>query len=128
MLKKGANSPSCSATFLVAACMSQWLARLCLGPANDARRGDAKTRRRTRRRTWEKRLVRGSTLEAATGGSNAEPAEDSARDATSGRAARLRVSVSKWNLTHWHQIRGSEYRSEERRVGKECRSRWSPYH
>src|SRR3712207_7412906 len=23
---------------------------------------------------------------------------------------------------------GSEYRSEERRVGKECRSRWSPYH
>ena len=22
---------------------------------------------------------------------------------------------------HWH-------RSEERRVGKECRSRWSPYH
>src|SRR2546421_4033703 len=23
---------------------------------------------------------------------------------------------------------GSEQRSEERRVGKECRSRWSPYH
>src|ERR1043166_4683812 len=23
---------------------------------------------------------------------------------------------------------GNEYRSEERRVGKECRSRWSPYH
>ena len=23
---------------------------------------------------------------------------------------------------------GSELRSEERRVGKECRSRWSPYH
>src|SRR5256885_3917641 len=23
---------------------------------------------------------------------------------------------------------GSEIRSEERRVGKECRSRWSPYH
>ena len=22
----------------------------------------------------------------------------------------------------------SEHRSEERRVGKECRSRWSPYH
>ena len=22
----------------------------------------------------------------------------------------------------------SAYRSEERRVGKECRSRWSPYH
>ena len=24
--------------------------------------------------------------------------------------------------------RGLYYRSEERRVGKECRSRWSPYH
>src|SRR3712207_9288216 len=24
--------------------------------------------------------------------------------------------------------RGGEVRSEERRVGKECRSRWSPYH
>ena len=23
---------------------------------------------------------------------------------------------------------GRAYRSEERRVGKECRSRWSPYH
>ena len=23
---------------------------------------------------------------------------------------------------------GTELRSEERRVGKECRSRWSPYH
>ena len=23
---------------------------------------------------------------------------------------------------------GGQYRSEERRVGKECRSRWSPYH
>src|SRR3989454_12711960 len=25
-------------------------------------------------------------------------------------------------------IREEPYRSEERRVGKECRSRWSPYH
>src|SRR5574344_2265785 len=29
----------------------------------------------------------------------------------------------KYNL-----LQGSEKRSEERRVGKECRSRWSPYH
>src|SRR5258708_4134525 len=27
------------------------------------------------------------------------------------------------NVGNWQQ-----YRSEERRVGKECRSRWSPYH
>ena len=26
-----------------------------------------------------------------------------------------------------HKLKG-HYRSEERRVGKECRSRWSPYH
>ena len=25
-------------------------------------------------------------------------------------------------------VRGISLRSEERRVGKECRSRWSPYH
>src|ERR1035438_10447416 len=27
-----------------------------------------------------------------------------------------------------HFMEGPESRSEERRVGKECRSRWSPYH
>ena len=27
-----------------------------------------------------------------------------------------------------HPILSDDYRSEERRVGKECRSRWSPYH
>ena len=26
------------------------------------------------------------------------------------------------------ELSESEFRSEERRVGKECRSRWSPYH
>src|SRR5256885_16427563 len=26
------------------------------------------------------------------------------------------------------EIGADDYRSEERRVGKECRSRWSPYH
>src|SRR5690349_23069763 len=32
-------------------------------------------------------------------------------------------------LRAWHSLAaGSNRRSEERRVGKECRSRWSPYH
>ena len=32
-------------------------------------------------------------------------------------------------LFHIRQIAGTNWqRSEERRVGKECRSRWSPYH
>ena len=30
--------------------------------------------------------------------------------------------------TTLHKREGNPYRSEERRVGKECRSRWSPYH
>src|SRR3989454_12110785 len=42
-----------------------------------------------------------------------------------------------WTRLSCHRFRGNEvglrlsviaYRSEERRVGKECRSRWSPYH
>ena len=34
------------------------------------------------------------------------------------------------NMSEDHPIHKSlsEFRSEERRVGKECRSRWSPYH
>ena len=28
----------------------------------------------------------------------------------------------------YKRFKGKEERSEERRVGKECRSRWSPYH
>ena len=33
-----------------------------------------------------------------------------------------------WGLEIGSLLAGSKYRSEERRVGKECRSRWSPYH
>ena len=29
---------------------------------------------------------------------------------------------------HGYDVSVYNYRSEERRVGKECRSRWSPYH
>ena len=36
-----------------------------------------------------------------------------------GRAGRLRVFSPQFD---------EDERSEERRVGKECRSRWSPYH
>src|SRR5258708_36554821 len=34
------------------------------------------------------------------------------------------------HTVRWHWVKGhsgNHYRSEERRVGKECRSRWSPY-
>src|SRR2546430_16939448 len=36
-----------------------------------------------------------------------------------------KVSAGCWEAT---RLRMDEGRSEERRVGKECRSRWSPYH
>src|SRR5574341_2681285 len=38
------------------------------------------------------------------------------------RVGRARVSFERINVL------GDQARSEERRVGKECRSRWSPYH
>ena len=31
-------------------------------------------------------------------------------------------------LSQHHKVTAVDIRSEERRVGKECRSRWSPYH
>src|SRR2546429_6579935 len=71
----------------------------------------------------------------------------SARRATSptrrtrgSRARRIRKSPRRrgpdshrsrrWATTKWAEgwTRESRRRSEERRVGKECRSRWSPYH
>ena len=33
-----------------------------------------------------------------------------------------------WGKTRRGEKDGGDDRSEERRVGKECRSRWSPYH
>ena len=40
------------------------------------------------------------------------------------------IKPENMQLTGAYKIRGAYYkiRSEERRVGKECRSRWSPYH
>src|SRR2546430_1560139 len=37
-------------------------------------------------------------------------------------------SVTVFQLAENHTLNTPEARSEERRVGKECRSRWSPYH
>src|SRR5258707_8388153 len=39
------------------------------------------------------------------------------------------ASATMFGVIHlWNTANGKELRSEERRVGKECRSRWSPYH
>ena len=39
----------------------------------------------------------------------------------------LKQTVNNLGLVS-EQFEGAAERSEERRVGKECRSRWSPYH
>src|SRR2546425_6771555 len=41
---------------------------------------------------------------------------------------RREVELQKYRLASMQQILAARMRSEERRVGKECRSRWSPYH
>src|SRR2546429_9929497 len=51
-----------------------------------------------------------------------------------GRRAAGSVQHAFWIKPYREEVGGvgvckqSEFRSEERRVGKECRSRWSPYH
>ena len=51
-----------------------------------------------------------------------EPGEGSASRSSSG------ASKSSGSGNYGSGSSGSDDRSEERRVGKECRSRWSPYH
>src|SRR2546425_13139241 len=45
----------------------------------------------------------------------------------SGFARDAPSSDSLWRAERFCEVSGED-RSEERRVGKECRSRWSPYH
>ena len=58
----------------------------------------------------------GNAAGAAPGGAAAEPAKESTPVINSAVARMTERS------------KGKDTRSEERRVGKECRSRWSPYH
>ena len=44
------------------------------------------------------------------------------------RSAKAASSIAKSPTVHLPATAAASLRSEERRVGKECRSRWSPYH
>ena len=44
------------------------------------------------------------------------------------KLALCQLSIGKNHPVLLFQMSDTERRSEERRVGKECRSRWSPYH
>src|SRR2546425_9466790 len=48
-------------------------------------------------------------------------------DITAAKQAEDKLRRNEWNLLEAQRL-GRSGRSEERRVGKECRSRWSPYH
>ena len=68
------------------------------------------------------------TLQLHVGQESADPASDS-------RAVPIYKTTSYVFRSSQHAAdrfgladAGNIYRSEERRVGKECRSRWSPYH
>src|SRR5256885_16603862 len=39
-----------------------------------------------------------------------------------------RIGFGEVETAGFGQLSAGQFRSEERRVGKECRSRWSPYH
>src|SRR2546427_11113665 len=67
-----------------------------------------------------RRMLEGSELAACF----TEPAllDKALRGAQDNDFAALRFEAS------LHRVGGDALRSEERRVGKECRSRWSPYH
>src|SRR5438309_10013486 len=48
--------------------------------------------------------------------------------AYAGKRARGHLGAPNRSRYTWCEPRAHTRRSEERRVGKECRSRWSPYH
>ena len=68
-------------------------------------------------------------IEKKENGSHALVQEDDIQISDSARklVETARNKVSDFHTMHFSSIMG-EIRSEERRVGKECRSRWSPYH
>ena len=53
--------------------------------------------------------------------------EDEVRDAVVEKAKSY-IARYNGNVTEVEEWGKKKLRSEERRVGKECRSRWSPYH
>src|SRR2546422_2932532 len=60
-------------------------------------------------------------------GQDREPTRDAATLQAIEREA-TRLGEITGNLLTLARADAGEWRSEERRVGKECRSRWSPYH
>src|SRR5260370_13177918 len=100
----------------------------------------ARRRRQTRFKCDWSSDVCSSDLHAIGSGIHAQRASDGSRNtdepfhpaqivfgAKGNRAAEVRGGIDVGKVAFEDDI-GLRARSEERRVGKECRSRWSPYH
>ena len=73
------------------------------------------------RQAYEKYRVSASTLERLID-------RDYSRHISHRKIHKILLDLGYAKKKDKRDIRKKEWRSEERRVGKECRSRWSPYH
>src|SRR3989442_9906463 len=100
------------------------------GPESNSRAGWDAVRRLERIHGEEERADQRDQEARGTSGGNRPPLP---------REERVQLVLARTSRTNYvdrnrtYQLRDSELhalteRSEERRVGKECRSRWSPYH
>ena len=85
-------------------------------------------------RIKSKTLIKSSTIIALIASINlhADPGLDKALNKYQKTFEDVALKIWDWAEVGYQEYKSStllkEERSEERRVGKECRSRWSPYH
>src|SRR6266850_8542043 len=72
--------------------------------------------------------LRGDNCAYEAGSAPADPIDNAAAASDAGRQACAKAARGDNGLRKECENAVVEARSEERRVGKECRSRWSPYH
>ena len=85
---------------------------------------------------WRRTMVGALAMGLALGATACGNESDFGDDAKAGQIADVvRQKMEEWHVraalvkvTQGGRVVSEQARSEERRVGKECRSRWSPYH
>src|SRR2546421_5488376 len=86
-------------------------------------------RRHTRSdRDWSSDVCSSDLMQRAAGSLQSSWRNDGCGSRFGGRLFRSLSIMKSETLQEFKQFLAEEWRSEERRVGKECRSRWSPYH
>ena len=105
----------------VAACQHETFSRPDLEAGLATLEATRLATRRILKPCWAKRRRRRSTSIRLTLGLLDEGHDDSTQ-------ASWRGTTKAWSGIIKNSSTAERFRSEERRVGKECRSRWSPYH